>query len=594
MANLLGLLGISICVFVFWGCSDSAEPKETPECVQNIDCADFGANWVCDTDIGKCECLPNCQDKCCGDDGCGNDCADNCVEGQACNATSCTCEEVCVPQSCQELGKQCDFWDDGCGVDIDCGSCPSDHTCDADGICQEIPPSGVDGLLLSQGIAGLEQLVFWHQGQAQLLAEGGDFSFCADKIFCDGPPSPSASRFIYYDFLPPKHAVYLECAHTAKADTWIYSVDLENEEKTLLSGEVLWPAGNWDQWDRPSSVHSYGRVADVSYWLLETQNGMELFSNQAGDQILQSLNIFSLSEGHYAREGELKITAKGMGIRVLSSPEPLVYSARCWVADLDGQILYETNDQENSCDRIQVHNNMVLMAEYNSSSILNVILFDLSSKQVINTVEISSGYGFYPLNTNLSPKGDRFYVQDGESIKIYDVSSSLELADLEGYYAMFSPVDSDLVVVQNGYLLVLHDLVVGTEVVLSDGTAIDSGLFGYNDFPGQVFSPDGAWLVTVTGSPILMNWENIGLTLFSMTDLSSYEIIPPMTSEAYFRHIRFSSDGNWVVFLNESLDDGSLDVSALELETQNSYYVAETVPYERGFVIGSLFEFSMP
>ena len=82
------------------------------------------------------ECTPDCENKVCGDDGCGNVCGDCtealpfCVEGQ------CTAE--CQP-SCD--GKECGG--DGCG-DV-CGLCPGAAPYCTDGLCQTTCTPSCDG-----------------------------------------------------------------------------------------------------------------------------------------------------------------------------------------------------------------------------------------------------------------------------------------------------------------------------------------------------------------------------------------------------------------------------------------------------------------
>ena len=50
----------------------------------------------CNADLSgcedPCECTPECNSKCCGPDGCGATCPDNCPTGYVCNAQSCECE----------------------------------------------------------------------------------------------------------------------------------------------------------------------------------------------------------------------------------------------------------------------------------------------------------------------------------------------------------------------------------------------------------------------------------------------------------------------------------------------------------------------
>lgn len=72
-------------------------------------------------------CVPSCDGKQCGDDGCGGSCG-TCPTGSVCQSN--TCVASCVP-SCS--GKQCG--DDGCGGS--CGTCPTGFACDG-GLCAEI------------------------------------------------------------------------------------------------------------------------------------------------------------------------------------------------------------------------------------------------------------------------------------------------------------------------------------------------------------------------------------------------------------------------------------------------------------------------
>ncbi len=48
----------------------------------------------------------------------------------------------CTPKSCIELGKQCNSWDNGCGLNIDCGTCPIGKVCNSSGLCVIIPICG--------------------------------------------------------------------------------------------------------------------------------------------------------------------------------------------------------------------------------------------------------------------------------------------------------------------------------------------------------------------------------------------------------------------------------------------------------------------
>lgn len=77
-------------------------------------------------------CVPQCDGKFCGDDGCGGQCA-VCPAGQICNTASRCVSQPCVPQ-CQ--GRQCGT--DGCGGT--CGTCQTGKACDEpSGACKNAP-----------------------------------------------------------------------------------------------------------------------------------------------------------------------------------------------------------------------------------------------------------------------------------------------------------------------------------------------------------------------------------------------------------------------------------------------------------------------
>lgn len=44
--------------------------------------------------------------------------------------------EQCVGLTCEELNKSCGRWDDGCGVELDCGGCGENELCNTVGLCQ--------------------------------------------------------------------------------------------------------------------------------------------------------------------------------------------------------------------------------------------------------------------------------------------------------------------------------------------------------------------------------------------------------------------------------------------------------------------------
>src|SRR6185295_18222769 len=83
---------------------------------------------------GDDDCIPDCEARECGDDGCGGRCG-MCPEGRACEERmghcvscgggDCACKPSCDRRVCGS---------DGCGGS--CGTCASDQSCTKNGVCQ--------------------------------------------------------------------------------------------------------------------------------------------------------------------------------------------------------------------------------------------------------------------------------------------------------------------------------------------------------------------------------------------------------------------------------------------------------------------------
>jgi hypothetical protein len=113
---------------VYWQDSCGAREEKLGACVCGCD----AAGRDCTT---PCNCTPQCTGKCCGENACGGICQDVCAtSGQTCNQTTCSCEGSCQEQTCEELQKECGQWDDGCGNQLECGTCEG-GTCSQDGVC---------------------------------------------------------------------------------------------------------------------------------------------------------------------------------------------------------------------------------------------------------------------------------------------------------------------------------------------------------------------------------------------------------------------------------------------------------------------------
>ncbi|HOX44263.1 MAG TPA: lamin tail domain-containing protein [Myxococcota bacterium] len=106
----------------YWtdSCGNQEEVREACRCGCDAN------GLLCQT---PCNCVPDCTDKECGDDGCQGSCGD-CTAPEVCNASG-VCE-TCAPDC---TGKECG--DDGCGGS--CGTCGANEACDGAGQCQCVP-----------------------------------------------------------------------------------------------------------------------------------------------------------------------------------------------------------------------------------------------------------------------------------------------------------------------------------------------------------------------------------------------------------------------------------------------------------------------
>lgn len=137
---------------------------ECPLCADGQTCRDSTDCVSAYCHSGICACLPDCDGKSCGDDGCGGVCG-NCLPGEVCDAAN-TCEQAqCIPDC---SGKTCGL--DGCGST--CGSCFAGETCEI-GNCELVAnpcPSPV--ITVQEGDEVIPQTVL-HLSGTQSTSDNG-------------------------------------------------------------------------------------------------------------------------------------------------------------------------------------------------------------------------------------------------------------------------------------------------------------------------------------------------------------------------------------------------------------------------------------
>ncbi len=110
------------------GQDDDCDARTGEEGMQ-LDCAtgeQCRGGFCCVDDCsqpGLSECVDDAHFRTCGDydeDGCMEWAHSNCDSGAVCGTDLCRC----TGQSCEQLGYQCGKWSNGCGIPLDCGSCP--------------------------------------------------------------------------------------------------------------------------------------------------------------------------------------------------------------------------------------------------------------------------------------------------------------------------------------------------------------------------------------------------------------------------------------------------------------------------------------
>ena len=103
---------------------------------------------------GQCTCVPECDGKECGDDGCDGNCGQCPGPQDACIAGECQlCADVLLCQD-KECGPA------GLNGECDCGTCPDGHACAEGGVC----------CTLGADVWDLYQALLWHPSIVQALS----------------------------------------------------------------------------------------------------------------------------------------------------------------------------------------------------------------------------------------------------------------------------------------------------------------------------------------------------------------------------------------------------------------------------------------
>ena len=95
-------------------CASACAPGD--DCGVGLSCLDLGSVGMWCLPQGGC--VPDCAGRCCGDDGCGGECADVCPS--TCSASTCSCDAECTPDAIQPCSAH--------------GSCSGTEQCRADGV----------------------------------------------------------------------------------------------------------------------------------------------------------------------------------------------------------------------------------------------------------------------------------------------------------------------------------------------------------------------------------------------------------------------------------------------------------------------------
>lgn len=174
---------------------------------------------------------------------------------------------ACVPQQCEELGKKCGQWDDGCGAEVVCGECTAGLFCHADGSCNAEPECTTGPWSVS--------LQFADQSSAGTAVVGQQIPVLFEYTVSNTPECPTCRRQI---------VVGVEDEPQACADAGVVAV-CPDSSTGLASGYLQAPAvaGNYDVYAYASTVQTCGQGAN-EYKEADTRVAIGTLSVSAGCQ----------------------------------------------------------------------------------------------------------------------------------------------------------------------------------------------------------------------------------------------------------------------------------------------------------------------
>ncbi|RME27867.1 MAG: hypothetical protein D6806_03880 [Deltaproteobacteria bacterium] len=257
---------------------------------QVIEICDCGCDPSVSDCVKPCDCVPQCDGRCCGDNGCGGVCRDDCAAGTSCDPTSCTCTQDCEPATCASLGKECGSWDDGCGGTIDCGQCSSGQ-CTAEGLCgceegrQRCNGNALErcqsGEFVEVERCGAGEVCSAELGCIVCDPGAGNFCFDGDVYACN----PDGSRGQLVETCWTEPCVEGQCGDPAcpPETMFVYVVDdsyrllsfnpADTANPFRLIGNLDCPAGpSWPEWGGGTTATPFSMSVDRSgrAWVLYT------------------------------------------------------------------------------------------------------------------------------------------------------------------------------------------------------------------------------------------------------------------------------------------------------------------------------------